>query len=36
LSALYQDKGEMILEAREDGGTRVTILLPRETGATAI
>jgi sensor histidine kinase YesM len=33
LHALYQDQGEMILEAREAGGTRVTILLPRETGA---
>jgi sensor histidine kinase YesM len=32
LNALYQDQGELILEARETGGTRVTILLPRETG----
>jgi two-component system LytT family sensor kinase len=36
LNALYQDQGEMILEAREAGGTRVTILLPRETGEATV
>jgi two-component system LytT family sensor kinase len=36
LNALYQDQGEMILEAREAGGTRVTILLPRETGGATV
>ena len=36
LNALYQDQGEMILEARDAGGTRVTILLPRETGAVTV
>jgi two-component system, LytTR family, sensor kinase len=36
LNALYQDQGEMILEAREAGGTRVTILLPREAGAVTV
>jgi sensor histidine kinase YesM len=36
LNALYQDQGKIILEAREAGGTRVTILLPRETGAATV
>lgn len=36
LNALYQDQAEMILETREAGGTRVTILLPRETGAATV
>jgi two-component system, LytTR family, sensor kinase len=36
LNALYQDHGEMILEARKAGGTRVTIFLPRETGAATL
>jgi two-component system, LytTR family, sensor kinase len=35
LNALYQDQGRMTLEARQAGGTRVTILLPRESGAAA-
>ena len=35
LNALYQDQGRMTLEARQAGGTRVTILLPRERGAAA-
>jgi len=36
LSALYQEQGQINLEARQGGGTRVTILLPREDGATAL
>jgi len=35
LNALYQDQGRMTLEVRQAGGTRVTILLPRESGAAA-
>ncbi len=35
LNALYQDKGRMTMETRQAGGTRVTILLPRESGAAA-
>ena len=35
LHALYQDKGGMTFEARQTGGTSVTILLPRECGAAA-
>jgi two-component system LytT family sensor kinase len=35
LNALYQDQGRMTLEVRQAGGTRVTILLPRESGAVA-
>jgi len=35
LNALYQDQGRMTLEVRQAGGTRVTILLPREGGAPA-
>jgi len=35
LNALYQDQGRMTLEVRQAGGTRVTILLPRESGAGA-
>jgi two-component system LytT family sensor kinase len=35
LNALYQDQGRMTIEARQAGGTRVTILLPRESGAAA-
>jgi two-component system, LytTR family, sensor kinase len=35
LHALYQDQGEMILEAPATGGTRVTIFIPRENGAVA-
>lgn len=35
LNALYQDQGRMTLEVRQTGGTRVTILLPRESGAAA-
>ena len=35
LNALYQDQGRMTLEVRQAGGTRVTILLPRESGAPA-
>jgi len=35
LNALYQDQGRMTFEARQAGGTRVTILLPRERGAAA-
>jgi two-component system LytT family sensor kinase len=35
LNALYQDQGRMTIEVRQAGGTRVTILLPRESGATA-
>jgi two-component system, LytTR family, sensor kinase len=33
LHALYQDQGRMTIEVRQAGGTRVTILLPRESGA---
>jgi two-component system LytT family sensor kinase len=33
LNALYQDQGRMTMEVRQTGGTRVTILLPRESGA---
>ncbi len=35
LNALYQDQGRLMFEARETGGTLVTILLPRESGAAA-
>ena len=35
LNALYQDQGRMTLEVGQAGGTRVTILLPRERGAAA-
>ena len=35
LNALYQDRGRMTIEVRQAGGTRVTILLPRESGAAA-
>ncbi len=35
LKALYQDQGRITLEVRQAGGTRVTILLPRESGAAA-
>jgi two-component system, LytTR family, sensor kinase len=35
LHALYQDQGRMTIEVRQAGGTRVTILLPRESGAEA-
>jgi two-component system LytT family sensor kinase len=35
LHALYQDQGRMTIEMRQAGGTRVTILLPRESGAAA-
>jgi two-component system LytT family sensor kinase len=35
LNALYQDQGGMTIEMRQAGGTRVTILLPRESGAAA-
>jgi two-component system LytT family sensor kinase len=35
LNALYQNQGRMTLEVRQAGGTRVTILLPRENGAAA-
>jgi two-component system LytT family sensor kinase len=35
LHALYQDQGRMTIEVRQAGGTRVTILLPRESGAAA-
>jgi two-component system LytT family sensor kinase len=35
LHALYQDHGRMTIEVRQAGGTRVTILLPRESGAAA-
>ena len=35
LNALYQDQGRMTLEVRQAGGTRVTIVLPRESGAAA-
>ena len=35
LNALYQDHGRMTIEVRQAGGTRVTILLPRERGAAA-
>jgi two-component system LytT family sensor kinase len=35
LNALYQDQGRMTIEVRQAGGTRVTILFPRESGAAA-
>ncbi len=35
LNVLYQDQGRMTIEVRQAGGTRVTILLPRESGAAA-
>jgi two-component system, LytTR family, sensor kinase len=35
LSALYKEQGRINLEPRQGGGTRVTILLPREDGAIA-
>jgi two-component system LytT family sensor kinase len=35
LNALYQEQGRMTIEVRQAGGTRVTILLPRENGAEA-
>lgn len=35
LNALYQDAGRMTIEVRQAGGTRVTILFPRESGAVA-
>ena len=35
LKTLYQDQGRMTIEVRQAGGTRVTILLPRENGAAA-
>jgi two-component system LytT family sensor kinase len=34
LNALYQNQGRMTMEVRQAGGTRVTIVLPRENGAT--
>jgi two-component system, LytTR family, sensor kinase len=35
LNALYQDQGRIAIEVRQAGGTRVTILLPRESGDAA-
>jgi sensor histidine kinase YesM len=35
LNALYKDQGRMTIERRQAGGMRVTILLPRESGAAA-
>ena len=35
LNALYQDQGRITMEIRQTGGTRVTILLPRESGVAA-
>ena len=35
LNALYQDQGRITIEVRQAGGTRVTILLPRESGDAA-
>ncbi|MGA7315816.1 MAG: histidine kinase [Silvibacterium sp.] len=35
LNALYQDQGRMTIEGLQAGGTRVTILLPRESGVAA-
>jgi len=35
LNALYQDHSRMTIEVRQAGGTRVTILLPRESGGAA-
>jgi two-component system, LytTR family, sensor kinase len=35
LNALYQDQGRITIEGRQAGGTRVTILLPRQSGAAA-
>ena len=35
LNALYQHQGRMTIEVRQAGGTRVTILLPRESGDAA-
>jgi two-component system LytT family sensor kinase len=35
LNALYQSQSRITLEMREAGGTRVTILLPRECGDPA-
>ena len=35
LNALYQNQSRMTFETRKAGGTSVTILLPRESGATA-
>ena len=35
LNALYQDQGRITIEVRQAGGTRVTILLPRQSGAAA-
>lgn len=35
LNALYQNQSSITLEARQSGGTRVTILLPREIGSAA-
>jgi two-component system LytT family sensor kinase len=35
LNALYQDQSQLTMEMREAGGTRVTILLPRESGVPA-
>jgi sensor histidine kinase YesM len=35
LTTLYQSRARISLEARETGGTSVTILVPREKGVTA-
>ncbi|MGB6688201.1 MAG: histidine kinase [Terracidiphilus sp.] len=35
LNALYHDQGEMVLESRDAGGTRVTVFLPRGSGAAS-
>ena len=35
LNALYQDQSRLTIELRQAGGTRVTILLPRESGVAA-
>jgi two-component system LytT family sensor kinase len=32
LRTLYQDRASLILEAREGGGTRATLLIPRDSG----
>jgi two-component system LytT family sensor kinase len=36
LNALYREQGRIILDEREGGGTRVTVLLPREKGIAAL
>lgn len=36
LTALYRDRGQITLEAREADGTRVKILFPRENGAAPL